>query len=112
MKKVKLNIQGKDYVLEMDRNSVKWLEAVGFDLENFTNKPITYVDYLWTSLFLKHHKEVNASLALKLMESYIEEKGQPMANKVIKFAMDEYKSFLNALTDTSSEKTEELEIIE
>lgn len=113
MRKVKLNINGKDYLLEMDRSSVKWLEAVGFSIEEFTNKPITYVDYLWMSLFLKNHKDVNVTLASKLMDSYIEEKGQAMANKVIKFAIDEYKSFLNALTDTNSEKTEEeLEIIE
>lgn len=113
MRKLKLNINNKDYVLELNRDSIKWLEAVGFDLETFIKKPVTYREVLWQSLFLKNHREVNSNLAIKLMDSYAEEKGQAMVNKVVSFAYEEYSAFIDALTGTNSEKTEEeLEIIE
>ncbi len=113
MRKLKLRIREKDYVLEFDRTSIKWLEAVGFNLEEFNKKPITFRENLWQCLFLKNHQDVNPALAIKLMDSYAEEKGQNMVNKVVKFAFEEYTAFIDALTDTNSEKTEEsLEIVE
>jgi len=113
MRKLKLHINDKDYVLELDRDSVKWLESVGFDLQEFYKKPLTYRENLWQCLFVKNHREVNPNLAVKLMDSYAEEKGQNMVNKVVRFAIEEYEAFFNALTDTNSEKKEEeLEITE
>ena len=111
MRKLKLKINEKDYTLEMNRDTVKWLENYNFSLEEFTNKPVTYYDLLWTSLFLVNHKDVNPSLALKLMETYKESGKRPA--KVIQFAIEEYKNFMNALADiNSTENEEELEIIE
>lgn len=113
MRQLKLEINKKTYVLELDRTSVKWLEAVGFNMEDFLKKPITFREYLWTSLFLKNHKDVNPTLAIKLMDTYASEHSENMVNKVVRFAYEEYDSFINALTDTDSEKMEEeLEIIE
>lgn len=112
MRKLKLHINDKDYTLEFDRESIIWLESVGFNFEEFEKKPITFREYLWQSLFLKNHKDVNPSLALKLMNTYAEDKGNKMVNKVINFAVEEYTAFINALADTDSEKNEEeLEII-
>lgn len=111
MRKLKLKINDKDYTLEMNRDTIKWLEANGFVLEEFERKPITYYDLLWLSLFLANHREVNPSLALKLMDSYRKSGKNPA--KVIRFAIDEYQLFMSALTDTNStENDEELEIIE
>ena len=114
MRKLKLNIKDKEYVLEYNRESIKWLEAMGFDMEQFYKKPVTYREILWQSLFVKNYgNTVNPNLAIKLMESYAEEKGEKMVNKVIKFAYDEYLAFLDALAGTNSEKVEEdLEIME
>ena len=67
MRKLKLKINDKDYTLEMTRDSIKWLEAVGFSIEDFDKKPVTFYDLLWTSLFITNHKDVNPSLAIKLM---------------------------------------------
>ena len=47
------------------------------------------------------------------MDTYASEHSENMVNKVVRFAYEEYDSFINALTDTDSEKMEEeLEIIE
>ena len=35
MRKLKLKINEKDYTLEMNRDSIKWLEAMGFDIDEF-----------------------------------------------------------------------------
>ena len=46
-------------------------------------------------------------------DSYEKEKGGRMLTKVITFAIEEYQSFMNALTDTELTTNEEkLEIIE
>ena len=64
MRKLKLHIENKDYILQMNRLSIKWLEASGFSIQDFDKKPVTYYDMLWTSLFIANHKEVNPSLAI------------------------------------------------
>ena len=111
MRKLKLKINDKDYTLEMNRDSIKWLEAMGFSIEEFDKKPITYYDLVWTSLFLANHKDVNPNLAIKLMNTYQKSGKNPA--KVVKFAIEEYQAFMNALADIDSmENEEELEIIE
>lgn len=111
MRKLKLKINDKDYTLEMNRDSIKWLEMNGFSIEEFDKKPITFYDMLWMSLFLANHKDVNPNLAIKLMDSYKDSNKKPA--KVVKFAIDEYQAFMSALTDIDSEENdEELEIIE
>ena len=109
MRKLKLKINNKDYLLEMNRNSIKWLEANGFSIVDFESKPVTYFDLIWNSLFIANHKDVNSNLAMKLMEEY--EKEHNVAD-VIKFAVEEYSAFMSALADTNSKKSETLEIIE
>ena len=111
MRKLKLKINDKDYTLEMTRDSIKWLEAMGFSIEEFDRKPITFYDLIWASLFIANHKDVNPNLAIKLMENYQKSGKNPA--KVVKFAIEEYQSFMNALADIESkENDEELEIIE
>ena len=111
MRKLKLKINDKDYTLEMTRDSIKWLEAVGFSIEEFDKKPVTFYDLVWTSLFVANHKDVNPNLALKLMETY-QNRGKNPA-KVVKFAIEEYQSFMSALADIdSTENDEKLEIVE
>ena len=111
MRKLKLKINDKDYTLEMTRDSIKWLEAFGFSIEEFDKKPVTFYDLVWTSLFITNHKDVNPSLAIKLMDTYKKDGKNPA--KVVRFAIEEYQSFMNALADIDSkENDEELEIVE
>lgn len=112
MKVLKLKINDKDYSLCLDRESIKWLEANGFAYEDFVRKPVTYRELLWASLFVRNHKDVNPNLAIKLMDTYASEHGENMVNEVVRFANEEYLSFINALVDTNSEKNEKLEIVE
>lgn len=111
MRKLKLKINDKDYTLEMTRDSIKWLEAMGFSIEEFDRKPITFYDLIWTSLFIANHKDINPNLAIKLMDTY--QKSGKSPAKVVKVAIEEYQAFMSALADIDSkENDEELEIIE
>lgn len=108
MKKVELNIDDKNYLLEMNRNSIKWLESRGFSIVDFEKKPITYFDLIWSSLFITNHKDLSEDETLELLEKY--EKENSVA-EVIRFAVEEYTSFMNALAVTDSKKNN-LKIIE
>lgn len=102
MRKCSIQINDKEYTIQLNRESVTWLENSGFDMSKFDSKPLTYVELLWTSGFLMNHSEVNANLALKLMDTYKEEGGD--ISEVVKFIIEEYQSFISALSVTNSKK--------
>lgn len=105
MRKLTLNINNKDYTLKMTRNTVKWLESNGFSMEALYQKPVTYYDLIWMGLFLENYKDMNPNLAMKLMKSY-EESGKKVG-RVIKFAIEEYQSLMDALAAIDSEEDDE-----
>lgn len=102
MRKCSITIKDKEYIIQLNRESVMWLESSGFSLSEFENKPVLSIELLWTAGFKMNHSDVNPSLALKLMESYTEEGGD--VSEVAKFILEEYQSFINALSVTNSKK--------
>lgn len=102
MRKCSITIKDKEYTIQMNRESVTWLESAGFNLSDFDKKPLTCIELLWTAGFIMNHSEVNHNLALKLMESFAEEGGD--VSEVAKFIIEEYQSFINALSVTNSKK--------
>ena len=112
MEKRTIKINDKDYVLEMTRNSIKWLEASGFSIDEFYKKPLTYFDLIWVSLFIANNKDVaqNPNLALKLIETYEKEEKKPA--EIVKFGIEQYKAFMNALADIDLNSDEKIEIVE
>ena len=102
MRKCEIEISGKNYTLELNRNSIKWLEANGFVAEEFDVKPLTYIDLLWTSGFVKNHSELTREECVSLLDKYESEEGD--VQEVIKFLTEEYQNFILALADTQSKK--------
>ena len=102
MRKCTIEIGEKNYDIVLTRDSVKWLERNGFDIEKFTEKPITSFDLLWESGFVANYGDLSIEEIDKLLEQYQEEGGD--SNEVISFLAEEYTSFINALTDTKSKK--------
>lgn len=96
-----IEINDKEYTLCLTREAVKKIEAMGFNIQNFIQKPITYQDILWYGGFIAKHPEVNPNLAIKLMESYSEDGD---VDEVLEFLSEEYSNFVNAPTDTASKK--------
>lgn len=110
MKKCSININEKDYTIQLNRDSIVWLESAGFNISDFEKKPLITVELLWAAGFIMNHPEVNSNLALKLMESYKEEGGD--VSEVAKFVLEEYQSFINALSVTNSKKKKKATITE
>lgn len=110
MRKCSINIKDKEYNLQLTRESIVWLEGQGFDASDFDKKPLTYMNMLWQSAFIANHREVNTNLALKLMDAYQEEGGD--IAEVINFVVEEYQSFISALSDTKSKSKKKATIQE
>jgi hypothetical protein len=97
-----IEVGDKEYTLCLTREAVKEIEKLGFNIQDFMNKPITYMDLLWYGGFIPKHKTVSQNLSLKIMETYKEEGGD--INEVIEFLASEYSNFVNAPTDTKAKK--------
>lgn len=102
MNKCIVEINEKEYTLCLTREAIKELEARSFNIQNFIDKPLTYMDILWYGGFIANHKDVNPNLAVKLLETYQDEGGN--VNEVVEFLANEYSNFVNAPTDTKSKK--------
>lgn len=48
--------EGKEYVLEFDRDSVTYLERLGFSLDKYSEQPMTMMPLLFKAAFFKNHK--------------------------------------------------------
>lgn len=110
MRKCSININNKDYSLRLNRDSIIWLEGQGFDASEFDKKPFTYINMLWQSAFIADHREVNPNLALKLMDTYQEEGGD--VAEIVNFVIEEYHSFISALSDMKSKSKKKATIQE
>lgn len=110
MRKCEIEISEKTYVLELNRNSIKWLEANGFVAEEFERKPLTYIDLLWTSGFVKNYPTMTINEGATLLDKYESEGGD--IQEIIDFLADEYKNFILALTDTKSNPKKKAKITE
>lgn len=97
-----IEINEKEYTLCLTRQAVKEIEARGFNIQNFIDKPLTYMDILWYGGFITKHPDVNPNLAEKLIETYQDEGGD--VSEVIDFLANEYSNFVNAPADTKSKK--------
>ena len=58
------NKEGKEYILEYNRESVQQIEKIGFSLNDLTKKPMTMFPLLFRGAFIKNcrfvkEKEIN-----------------------------------------------------
>lgn len=97
-----IDINGKEYTLALTRNSVKAMEAAGFDVQSFMQKPITMMDIVWFGGFVKNYPELTITQTSSLLEEYQNEGGD--VNEVVTFLVEEYSAFVNAPADTKSKK--------
>ena len=60
----KINLTYKDtpYVLEYDRMAVKTMEASGFVVDEFMNKPMSNIEMAFAGAFLKNHRKTSQSV--------------------------------------------------
>lgn len=57
-KKINFKFDGKEYCLEYNCNSIKWMEAHGFSETDDSFKLVTMQSVLFAGAFVMHHKNV------------------------------------------------------
>lgn len=58
---IKLSKDNADYILEYDRESITYLEKIGFSLEDYSKKPASMMPLLFKGAFYKNHKYIKQS---------------------------------------------------
>ena len=104
----KINIEEKNYELCLVRDSIKWLEARGISINDIDARPVTFVDGMWTALFVKNYADKTEAECIDLLNKYKDENGD--VGEVIRFGIEEYTAFLNALNGTKSKKIKKAQI--
>lgn len=69
MSKINLEHNNIEYTLEYDRNSIKIIEANGFELDKFTTQPMSMIELAFAGAFIKHHKKIKQSIIDEIFES-------------------------------------------
>ncbi|MBQ9708083.1 MAG: DUF5055 domain-containing protein [Firmicutes bacterium] len=98
-KKMNLEYEGSKFTLEMNRDSVRNLEANGFRLSMIEEQPMTMIPMLVYGAFSMHHPRVKKSLVDEIYHS-ITDKGDFVAA-----LMDMYGDTLETLTAAPEEGT-------
>lgn len=60
--KINLTYQNIPYVLEYDRMTIKTMEANGFVVDEFLNKPMSNIEMAFAGAFLKNHRKTSQSI--------------------------------------------------
>lgn len=64
--KVVVECDGEEYVLEFSRETVKRMEAQGFDVDRIESAPMTTLEALVTGAFEMHHPSMSKAARLRV----------------------------------------------
>lgn len=87
----------KDYVLEYSRNSVKQMEALGFVLDQISEKPATMIPLLVYGAFMKNNKGIKRALVDEIYDNIANKVGDG-ENGFIQTLLEMYAETVNVLT--------------
>lgn len=68
-KKINFTFEGKDYTLEFDRESVKRLEGIGFNIDAIDTKPATMIPLFFRGSFFKNHSNTKPKVIEEIFDS-------------------------------------------
>jgi len=67
---INFEYNGKAYCLEYTPETIKQMEASGFNISEIGEKPATRIEQLWTGAFLAHHrKAIGDGVAMKILKA-------------------------------------------
>lgn len=68
-KMIEFKYQDIDYCLEYNREAVKLMEQQGFDMQEFTKKPMTMGDLAFQGAFIKNHRNIKVQKINEIYDS-------------------------------------------
>lgn len=98
-KQITFEYEGKPYVLEFTRNSVKTMETNGFKIADVKYKPVSMLPEFFAGAFIAHHKYVKRALIDKMFD------GMRDKEKLIEALSDMYNETLITLMGGEDEGT-------
>lgn len=66
--KINLTYKGIPYTLEYDRMSLMTIEANGFNINEFTAKPLNSIEMAFAGAFIKNHRKTKQSLISEIYD--------------------------------------------
>lgn len=66
MNQINFDYNDKHYCLEYTPESIKQMEAAGFSINDFNDKPQTRIEQLWTGAFLAHNRKTSNNVMKEL----------------------------------------------
>lgn len=65
---ISFDYNGRHYILEYTRDSVKQMEAAGFDPSNIEARPALSLEQMWAGAFIEHHRSVSNTVVKALYD--------------------------------------------
>lgn len=105
--KINLTYHGVPYTLEYDRMSVKTLEANGFNIQEFLNKPMSNIEMVFAGAFIKHHRKTKQNLITEIYDKC--PRKDDLIEALIKMIQETYEAlFEDAESDDEGNATWEV----
>lgn len=65
---IEFEYEGKHYCLEYTPDTIKTMEANGFNINEIGDKPATRIEQLWAGAFLANHRRVSNTVIMALFK--------------------------------------------
>lgn len=94
---ITLTYNKKEYVLEYNRQSVRQMEAQGFNLDEITSKPVSMIPLLFAGAFIKNCKGTKRQVIDDIFAEIKDKSG------LMEALIEMYAETITSLTDDNEE---------
>ena len=94
---ITLTYNKKEYVLEYNRQSVRQMEAQGFNLDEITSKPVSMIPLLFAGAFIKNCKGTKRQVIDDIFTEIKDKSG------LMEALIEMYAETITSLTDDNEE---------
>ena len=98
--KIQIDYNGKDYVLEFTKDSVRWLQQKGFDIEKISSETMDQVPLLFQGALKANHGYVKLEYATEVFTSLGNR--QELINKLLEMYSEPISKLLGIDGDEES----------
>lgn len=102
MAKIIIDVNKKEYTLELNRAEIKRAEGFGLKVKDFENSPQTQMSNLFKASLHKNHPELNGAQCDELLDAYANEGGD--IEDLMSNLLELYTSFFSTTQATIAKK--------
>lgn len=102
---------GKEYVLEFNRRTVREAEQAGFDVEELGSKPMTRIPELFYYAFKMHHAFINKKETDRILTEEFAGLREEELVRLTELYSDPYTSLINSESDGDEKNSRRVTIL-